>query len=323
MSEPAIISTHSRSELETRELIRHFKKRKWRYLFIIIGFGIYSFYLFKFHLLDYNATASFLVNDHSIISSPTLDFKGLESITTGDNFNRTYELINSATTQKHLIEKFGLIRHYGIDSTSEFAYQKAEQRIRSSIEIKKSPFNTISVTVRDRYRYLAADMANEIVTFLETLNENQYVNNIQKKIKVSEAYVKQLQLDNTIKSSKIDSILFQINLLLSSAKINERNSFSLLMQQQQLNEIISTYKSSSEDLINSQKLYNLSLQALNFKDFPAITVVRNAMPAATSNAVTAALLSAGIMILTALLLVLQAYLYLHYKEYINLMFFEK
>ena len=95
------------------------------------------------------------------------------------------------------------------------------------------------------------------------------------------------------------------------------------MQQQQLNEIISTYKSSSEDLINSQKLYNLSLQALNFKDFPAITVVRNAMPAATSNAVTAALLSAGIMILTALLLVLQAYLYLHYKEYINLMFFEK
>ena len=95
------------------------------------------------------------------------------------------------------------------------------------------------------------------------------------------------------------------------------------MQQQQLNEIISIYKSSSEELINSQKLYNLSLQALNFKDFPAITVVRNAMPAATSKAVTAALLSIGIMILTAMLLLLQAYLYLHYKEYVHLMFFEK
>lgn len=323
MSESTIISAHSRSELETHELIRHFKKRKWRYLFIIIASGIYSFYLFKFHLLDYNATASFLVNDHSIISSPTLDFKGLESISSGDNFNRTYELINSAATQKHLIDKFRLMQHYGIDSTSEFAYQKAEQRIRSSIAIKKSPFNTISVTVRDRYRYQAADMANEIVAFLETLNENQYVKNIQKKIMVSEAYVKQLQLDNNIKSAKIDSILLQINLLLTSSKINERNSFNLLMQQQKLNEIINVYKSSSEELINSQKLYNLSLQALNFRDFPAITVVRNAMPAATSTAVTAALLSGGIMILTAMLLLLQAYLYIHYKEYFRLMFLEK
>ena len=323
MSEQSTISAYSRSELETRELIRHFKKRKWRYLFIVIILGIYSFYLFKFHLLDYNATASFLMNDHSIISSPTLGFSGLESISSGDNFNRTYEFIKSAATQKHLINKFRLLQHYGIDSTSEFAYQKAEQRIRSSIAIKKSTFNTISVTVRDRYRYLAADMANEIVAYLETLNENQYIKNIQKKIKVSEAYVKQLELDNTIKSAKIDSILFQINLLLSSSKLNERSSFNFLMQQQQLNEIISIYKSSSEELINSQKLYNLSLQALNFKDFPAITVVRNAMPAATSNAVTAALLSIGIMILTAMLLLLQAYLYLHYKEYVHLMFFEK
>jgi hypothetical protein len=308
---------------ETRELIKHFKRRKWLYLVVILGFGSYSFYLFKFHLLYYTSTASFLINDHSIISPSTLEFKSLESISSQDNFNRTYELINSAATQKHLIEKFGLMKHYGIDSTQEFAMQKTTERIRSNITVKKSPFNTISVTVRDKYRYLAADMANEIVSYLENLNEESYIKNLQKKIDVSQAYLKQLQKDNNEKSAEIERLLRHLDSLLARKNITGKLSEELMTQQQKLNQVMSTFQFATYELISSQKLYNLSQQSLNFKSFPTITILLTAMPAARSTAVTAALLSLGIMVLTFMILILQAYLFIHYKDYIRLILFDK
>src|SRR5436190_6337787 len=96
----------TRADLETLELIRHFKRRKWRYLLIILISGCYSFYLFKFHLLSYTSSASFLITDHNFYSPLTIDGRNFDNFSGNDNFIRVYELINSAATQKHLIEKF-------------------------------------------------------------------------------------------------------------------------------------------------------------------------------------------------------------------------
>jgi hypothetical protein len=322
MSESPSEITFSKSELEIRELIRHIKRRKWRFLFLILLFGAFTFYNLKFKVLDYSSTASFIVNSNNIISSPTLEFKSGENFSTNDNFNRIYELVNSAATQIHLIEKFYLFKHYNIDSTKEFSLQKAVATIRSHIIVKKSPYNVISVTVRDRYRYLTADMANEIVSYLEKLNENYYRNNIQKKILISQAYIEQLQRDNNQKSQTIDSIIQKINFILSN-NMSSRSSFDFLMQQQKLNQIINTFQTSVSDIINSQKLYNLSLQTMNFKTFPTITVIQSAMPAHRSTAFTALLLSLGVMIVLSIVLFIQAYYYLKYRNYLRLFFSSK
>ena len=98
-------------EEETIKLIRHFKHRKWRYLLIILVSGCYSFYLFKFHLLSYSSSASFLITDYNFYSPLTIDGKGFDNYLPNDNFTRIYELINSAATQKHLIDK---LSHYFI-----------------------------------------------------------------------------------------------------------------------------------------------------------------------------------------------------------------
>ena len=277
----------------------------------------------KFLFLDYSSTSSFFVNDHSIITSSTLELKAFESISSGDNFNRIYQLVNSAATQKHLIEKFNLIKHYNIDSTNEFYLQKTIEQVRAHITVKKSPYNSISVTVRDRHRYLSAEMANEIVSFIETLNQDFYLKNLENKVLISQAYVKQLEHENKMKSAGIDSIIQKINLLLSNGRLSDRNSYSLLLHQQKLSELISVLQTSANDFINSQKLYNLSLHAMNFKSFPTITVLQTAMPAVRSVAIAAFLISLLVMVLTAMLLVLQAYLYLHYKNYLMNVFSDK
>jgi hypothetical protein len=304
-------------------LIRHLKKRKWRYVLIIFLLGAYSFYLFKFKLLEYSSTASFLVNDNNIVSPLSLDLKDQQDRSTNSNFNRIYELINSAATQKHLIEKFGLISHYEIDSTKEFAYQKAVEKIRTNITVSKSPFNTISVTVHDRYRYLAADMANEIVDFLETLNESLYINNMKNKIQISQAYVDQLKKDNIQKSIAIDSLIQKLNKLFLLKNGDDKSKYDLLSNQQTLSTIVNNFQNSTNELINSEKLYNLSLQALNFKSYPVITIIRMAMPAPRSIALTSLLLSIGIMFSSAFLLILQAYLFIHNKDFFEMIINEK
>ncbi len=313
-------SYKAKPDFETREWISHVKKRIWIYFVIVFICGIYSFYVLKYNVLEYSATASFFVNENNVISSPTLDTKAFDNISSGDKFNRVYELVNSAPTRNHLIKKFDLLKHYGLDTTSEFYQQQVVACVMSHITVKKNPYNTISVTVTDKHRYLAAEMTNEIVSYLEQLNQEFYVSNIQKKVEISQAFVDQLKKDNSLKTLVIDSLIKKINQIISSAKSSDKNSFILLNEQQKLSALINEFQLSTNDLLNSQKLYILSMQALNFKSFPTITVIQSAMPAFKSIAYKAFQFSLLIMILVFMFLIFQAYFYLHYVDYLRLIF---
>ena len=308
----------NKADQEFRKLVFHVRKRKWRYLAIILALGITCFFFLKYTVLYYTSTASFFVNESVIMSSSGLDVKAFESISPGDKFTRTYELINSATTRDHLIKKFHLAKHYGIDTTREFYYQQIAMILRSRIAVKKNPFNTITVTVSDKHRYLAAEMANEILEFVEKSNQQTYINNIRDKMNISESFVRELQADNQKKSAGIDSLIQDISRAVVSGKLSEQAQLTLLGQQQKLSAMVTNFQLSTNDLVNSQKLYLLSLQALNFKNFPTTTVVQTAMPAARSIAYSAFLYSVLVMVLVAFFLVFQAYLIIHYRDHIQL-----
>ena len=308
----------NREDQEFRMLILHLRKRKWRYLAVILTIGISFFFFLKYEVLFYKSIASFFVNESVVMSSSGVDMKTFESISLGDKFTRTYELINSAKTRDHLIKKFHLAKHYGIDTTREFYYEQVATILRDRIQVKKNPFNTIIITVYDKHRYLAADMANEILEFVERLNQEAYINNIRDKMKISETFVNQLDVGNQKKIASIDSLIRYISNSVVSGKLNKDAALILMGQQQKLNSMVTSFQLSTNDLVNSQKLYLLSLQALNFKNFPTTTVVQTALPAARSIAYSAFLYSILVMVLVAFLLVLHAYLFIHYKDYIHL-----
>jgi capsular polysaccharide biosynthesis protein len=303
------------AEIDTRNLILHLRARKWRYLLISFLMGIYFFYLFKFHVLDYSSTATFIVNDRSFLAASL----GIEGLTGNDNFNRIYELANSIQTQLHLIKKFDLIKLYEIDTTREFYMQSTIAMIRSKITVSKSPMNTISITVKDSHRYLAAEMANEIVSYVETLNHDYYVANIQKRLEISKVFTAQLEEVNKGRIERIESIIDKLNMLALKSKADDQTRYQLLSQQVALGEIINSYKTSTNDLLTSQKMNAMALQALNFQTFATTTIVQEAMPAVRSTNYTAAMFSAGAMLAVLLLLVMQAYFYMSYKHYITLM----
>lgn len=315
MTDNSLPRVFTRAELETRNLILYIRSRKWRYLLIILLMGAYFFYLFKFKILEYKATATFIVNNKNEIATAL----GLESLSSTDNFIRIHELVNSIQTQIHLIKKFNLIQHYDIDSTKEFYLQKAIAKIRSKIVVARSPLNTISVTVKDPHRYLTSEMANEIVRHVEKLNHDYYVTIIQQRLNISLAFTNQIEKDNSLKTATIDTLIKKINILISSGKGNEQTNYDLLVQQQRLNEIALSFENSAEELVNTRKMYAMALEALNLQKLPTTTLVQEAMPAFRSLGYTAALYSAGAMIVVFFFLVIQGYFWLSYKHYFILM----
>jgi hypothetical protein len=234
---------------ESIELISFLARRKYKYLVIAILIGVLTSLYLKFNMLGYSATGGFYVNDMNILSSASVDMRIVDNISPSDNLNRIYEQVVSSTVKEHLIKKFNLVEHYGVDSTKEFYFQQTGNILSSNISVKKNTFNTIYVTVSDKHRYLAAEIANEIMTYLDKINREYYINNIQQKIKVSEAFLQEIKKDNTNKSRSIDSLLAEMHYLTTSGARQTVSAIYMLQMEQRLSDLISQLSNSTHDLM--------------------------------------------------------------------------
>ena len=301
-------------------MVEYLAKRKLKYLSFCIAIGVASSIFIKLYILGYSSTGSFFVNDMNVLSSANVDLKIVDNLTPSDNFNRIFQQVISTSVQDHLIKKFDLTKHYGVDSTKEFYLQQTGNILKKNISVKKNTYNTILVTVNDEHRYLAADMVNEIMKYLDELNRDYYAKNIERKLKISEAFLIEIKKDNTTKSRSIDSLLSEMHKLTTLANRSTTSSISMLELEQRLGILINELSNSTHDLMNSQKLYNLSLQALNQKNYNTITVVQSAMPAPKSNIYIALLYGGLISIAVFFLLILRIHIKLFYSDHMNLLF---
>jgi hypothetical protein len=122
-----------------------------------------------------------------------------------------------------------------------------------------------------------------------------------------------MKTDNDQKSRSLDSLIRQMRGLIASS--SERTLPFWLEEQDKLSHILSNIDNSTNELVSSQRLYNLALQAMAQKDFPAITIVMKAMPESRSNAYKAIIYSSLICLALCSILVLQAYFRLEYANY--------
>ena len=150
-------NTYSRKiDNDTLILVEYLAKRKLKYLSFCIAIGVASSIFIKLYILGYSSTGSFFVNDMNVLSSANVDLKIVDNLTPSDNFNRIFQQVISTSVQDHLIKKFDLTKHYGVDSTKEFYLQQTGNILKKNISVKKNTYNTILVTVNDEHRYLAA-----------------------------------------------------------------------------------------------------------------------------------------------------------------------
>jgi hypothetical protein len=317
MNDDSTQSSKKRAEVENALLLDHLVKRKWKYFWLALIVGVTTSIYLKLFIIEYESSGTFYINEENVISSVGVDLKSFESLSQNDNILRISQLINSSEVKQHLIKKFDLARHYGVDTTKEFYFQQTENILTSNIVCKKTPYNTIYVGVNDRFRYLAADMVNEIMNEVDEITRAYYISIVERKLRLSEAYLKSTQKDNAIKLKNLDSLISKMHTIASGSN-KTASSLYILQQEEKLSSLVNEMYNSSRDLNNSQRLYNLALQALNQQNFQAITIVQSAMPASYSNIYLCILYGILTSVAIICLLIVYAYFRIHYEDVLKL-----
>ena len=79
----------------------------------------------------------------------------------GEDLDRLLTLCHSNEIKDHLISTFDLYRHYKIDSTRPFAHYKIRKKLDKLMEVMKTKYDAIELSIEDKDKVRAAGMTNE------------------------------------------------------------------------------------------------------------------------------------------------------------------
>jgi tyrosine-protein kinase Etk/Wzc len=88
-------------------------------------------------------------------SNKDMDYYGTEN-----DVDRVLTIAQSGELSDFLIKKFDLYKHYEIDSTKEEAPFKVREQLDKLLEIKKTKFNAIELSIEDKDKKITAEIAN-------------------------------------------------------------------------------------------------------------------------------------------------------------------
>ncbi len=177
----------SNYNFESLDLIRFMFKHKWEIIIITSIAIIISI------IVSLNITPKF---KSSVILFPKTQVSVSNALTNSELINTDNHIMNfgdeEATEQLlqtlysedirfKIIDKFDLLNHYNIDTKGSYPMTKLHQEYNNNIKYKRTQYMAIEIEVMDTDPKIAADIANEIATLLDsTLNKMQ--NDVAKKI---------------------------------------------------------------------------------------------------------------------------------------------
>jgi len=82
---------------------------------------------------------------------------------------RMLQLISSARTRDYIVGKYNLMGHYEIDLESAFPYTQLNNKYNSNFSFRRTKYNSIEISVIDEDAQLAADMANDIAAYIDSI----------------------------------------------------------------------------------------------------------------------------------------------------------
>jgi hypothetical protein len=294
--------------ITTGELLVALSKKKWLYSFLLILIFTGSVFLFRYSVLSYTSTTTVVVIDGLKQENRNIEKQLPDFLLPSDQFNRVLQVVNSSEMYDHLINKFNLYNHYAIDENNEFHYEMVIRKLRSCIEAKKTPYNSVSITVSDRYRYVAYEMANEIAVFANELNRKQLEIIQRKRVAVYEKTNKILSERLAAQKHGLDSLL---------DRLPKNESTIINAAENELQQSVNRLGRTLDDYSALLREQLFILEALRDANAPTIVQQQKALPAGNSLLLPAVGCSILTTILFVLILILVTYFNLRYKEHLS------
>jgi uncharacterized protein involved in exopolysaccharide biosynthesis len=105
----------------------------------------------------------------SVITSDTKDI-----LTFGEDeeAERLLQILYSDQVREHVFKKFNLMEHYKIDTTSKYPYTLLMYKYKSNVKFRRTEYLSIEIEVLDENAQMAADIANSIAGFIDSVYYN-------------------------------------------------------------------------------------------------------------------------------------------------------
>ncbi len=108
------------------------------------------------------------------ISSLTLNESGVKRGNISDfgeeeEAEQLLQVINSEDLQQRVIDRHNLYKHYEIDPNDRYARSEIRQQYNNNVTAKRTKYNSIDISVIDKVPEMAADIANSISEFTDSV----------------------------------------------------------------------------------------------------------------------------------------------------------
>ena len=161
------------------DLIRFIWNKKW----ILIGFSALAFVAsiiisstitprFKSGVVLFPASSISLSKNLVETSSISTDNRDILSFGEDEESERMLQILHSNQIKDHIVKRFDLMTHYNIDPTSPFPYTRLDNKYKGNIKFRRTEFMSIEIGVLDADPQMAADIANEIAAYVDSVIHN-------------------------------------------------------------------------------------------------------------------------------------------------------
>ncbi len=110
------------------------------------------------------------------------------------------QILQSDDIRTWLVEKYDLFSHYGIDNNTRYRYTHLNNKMDRNIRFGKTMYMSVRITVTDEDPVIAADMANDIASMIDsTFNRlvrnagNKYLTVLERQYKEQELLINQFE----------------------------------------------------------------------------------------------------------------------------------
>ena len=268
----------------------------WRKVFVIIAIATVFFsYIFSspfFITPKYKSTVILMptsTNSYAmaLMSNNYIEKENILNFGEEEQVEQLLQVLNSNEIRIAVMNKYNLMAHYNIDTTSKYKYAKLFDEYNKNINYRKTEFMAIEVDVLDKDPNISASIANDIASFLDsTFNRMKKERSMQAFIVVE----KQLNFQKEYMHSLEDSI-FKIRALgindyeSQSERFNQayanaiaQNNVSAIKALEKKIELLSKYGGSYVAIRNELDYANKQYFEIRAKYLEAKVDIENQLP---------------------------------------------
>ncbi len=150
-----------------------FAFKKWKILFLVTLVAFIGSIIVSFLIPErYRSTvvlfpASSISVAKSLISYSSLEKGDVLSFGEEEEAERLLQILNSDAIRSQVIERFDLMKHYGISPEEKFKFTRLINKYKSNVSARRTEFMSIEIEVLDENPDTAAKMANFIADLID------------------------------------------------------------------------------------------------------------------------------------------------------------